>query len=604
MVNTEFSEFNNNLCLSRPIFVIGKGSIKFDFLEDKLCNPQPNKLKEITEKQITELIANARGRLLPGFIPYSSAITIIKDTQIKWKSLSLECLNKIYEIMFDFVNDSINQTFSRFPLLDGEMKIRANKCLDDCKETTLKYINFISEMEINQPFTIDETSITILKSSFLKKLYATDERSEPTDALDIIASLLAYFRIVFKRHADTISMTIVHAFIDEFTKRIEEKLMEICVNNEEQFDIGELIQEDHTVSFYREDLRTREKHLKNVLDKTACQDFIDNVLTEPKLGDYFFKTEEERIYGLCEECNELNTYHNWYKSCNATRFHQAFLTWTSGQGSYGSVFHAKRKVQRIHEWDQKNNEWYRHKQGSFFHEEYVALKTIESLSKGFLDKELQLKAPNWERKMDIAGCISGDMMFFHEAGLIHSNLGISILEKEVSHIKDIKGVMPYMAPELLDGRSSYFQATDIYTFDIIMWEISSEEKPFHEFRHDIHLALRICRSYHPEITKEMSLFYRDLMKQCWHSDPTKRPTAKEIYDQILMWLNNPTQEIQDMIHEAEKIRQQNIGIKKEMPIPYSEAIYTSRILTNIIKSLATMNFDDFKLPDDITLEFQ
>ncbi|CAG8492242.1 1611_t:CDS:2 [Diversispora eburnea] len=239
MINTKFSEFNNNLCLSRPIFVIGKESIKFDFLEDKLCNPQPIKLKEITGKRVMEIIANSRGRLIPGFIPYSSAIKIIKDTQIKWKSLSLGYV---------------------------EMKIRANKLLDNCKEITLKYIDFISEMEINQPFTIDEKSITILKSSFLKKLYATGERSEPTDALDIIASLLAYFKIVFRRYADTIAMTIVYAFIDEFTKRIEEKLMEIYVNEEEQFDIGELVQEDHNVSFHREDLRTREKHLKNVLD--------------------------------------------------------------------------------------------------------------------------------------------------------------------------------------------------------------------------------------------------------------------------------------------------------------------------------------------------
>ncbi|CAG8503421.1 7610_t:CDS:2 [Diversispora eburnea] len=207
MINKKFIEFNNNLFLSRPIFVI-----------------------VITEQQITELIINARGRLLPGFIPYSSAMTIIKDTQIEWKSPSLECLDGIYEIMFEFLHEEvINEIFSRFPLLDAEMN---------------------------------------LKLCFREKLYEIlqDEGSQPTDSIDIIASLLAYFKIAFKRYADTIAMTIIHAFIDEFTKRIEEKLIEICVSDDEQFDIGELIQEDYTVSFHRDDLRTRENHLKNVLD--------------------------------------------------------------------------------------------------------------------------------------------------------------------------------------------------------------------------------------------------------------------------------------------------------------------------------------------------
>ncbi|RHZ78966.1 hypothetical protein Glove_153g49 [Diversispora epigaea] len=276
MINAKFIEFNNNLFLSRPIFIVGKRSTKFDLLKNEFCVPHPSQedqedqkdtLKEITEQQITKLIIDARGRLLPGFIPYSPAIEIIKDIQIKWEPPSLECLDGIYEIMFDFVHDVINETFSRFPLLDEEMKQVANKCLDDCKETTIKYINFISKMEINQPYTLDETSIAILKSSFREKFneILKDEDNEPTDALDIIASLQAYFKIAFKRYADTIAMTIIHAFIDEFTTKIEEKLMEICVSDE-QINVEDLIQEDHSVSFRREDLHTREKHLKNVLD--------------------------------------------------------------------------------------------------------------------------------------------------------------------------------------------------------------------------------------------------------------------------------------------------------------------------------------------------
>ena len=74
------------------------------------------------------------------------------------------------------------------------------------------------------------------------------------------------------------------------------------------------------------------------------------------------------------------------------------------------------------------------------------------------------------------------------------DLGLSISQSEANDIKDIKGVMPYLAPELLSGRGSYSYATDVYAFGMIMWEISSHEPPFHDV---IHLR--------PEITKETDL---------------------------------------------------------------------------------------------------
>jgi len=164
------------------------------------------------------------------------------------------------------------------------------------------------------------------------------------------------------------------------------------------------------------------------------------------------------------------------------------------------------------------------------------------------------------------------------------DLGLSVLESEANDIKEIQGVMPYLAPELLSGRGSYYQATDVYAFGMIMWEITSAEKPFHEMKHDTQLALRICQGRRPEITKETPSFYRDLMVKCWHADPTKRPPAKEIHELTKNWycITMCTQEIQDQVKEAEEIRQQNVGIKKAIQT-HPGAVYTSRLLTNITK---------------------
>ena len=138
-----------------------------------------------------------------------------------------------------------------------------------------------------------------------------------------------------------------------------------------------------------------------------------------------------------------------------------------------------------------------------------------------------------------------------------------------------------MAPELFSHHGSYSQATDVYAFGIIMWEISSGDQPFGEIDHDFSLALSIVKGLRPEITNDTPPFYRDLLEKCWDPDPKKRPTAQEIYDSTEMWYNDPTQDIKDQINKAEENRQSGMGIKKETKTPHSGAIYTSRLMTKI-----------------------
>ncbi len=161
------------------------------------------------------------------------------------------------------------------------------------------------------------------------------------------------------------------------------------------------------------------------------------------------------------------------------------------------------------------------------------------------------------------------------------DLGRAVLQSETDDIEDIKGVMPYMAPELFNG-GSYSQASDVYAFGIIMWEISSGEKPFPDIIHDKVFALQILKGIRPEITKDTPQFYQDMMQKCWHSNPTQRPTANEIRNLALRWYQYP-HEIVEQIDKAEEIRQQDVAIKKVTKIQHPGAIYTSRLLTNISK---------------------
>jgi len=59
-----------------------------------------------------------------------------------------------------------------------------------------------------------------------------------------------------------------------------------------------------------------------------------------------------------------------------------------------------------------------------------------------------------------------------------SDLGLCRQVNQKANTSDsVYGVLPYIAPEVLNGKS-YTQAADIYSFGMIMWVLFSREHPF------------------------------------------------------------------------------------------------------------------------------
>jgi len=147
---------------------------------------------------------------------------------------------------------------------------------------------------------------------------------------------------------------------------------------------------------------------------------------------------------------------------------------------------------------------------------------------------------------------SGNLLVFdHEVALV-SDLGLSKpADKPTVNSNEIYGVLPYIAPEVLRGKP-YTKAADIYSFGIIMWEMTSGIPAFNNIPHDFNLSLNICQGLRPEIVKgkvpkifddvedqkkfeDMEVEYTKLMKRCWDSDPDKRPTVEELYGNFRKW---------------------------------------------------------------------
>ncbi|GES86453.1 kinase-like domain-containing protein [Rhizophagus clarus] len=164
---------------------------------------------------------------------------------------------------------------------------------------------------------------------------------------------------------------------------------------------------------------------------------------------------------------------------------------------------------------------------------------------------------------------SGNLLCHDHELITISDLGLCRLVNHDYHKKnEIYGILPYMAPEVLRGKS-YTKAADIYSFGIIMWEMTSGIPAFHNVPHDLSLSLNVCRGIRPEIMEGTNPEYAELMKRCWDNDPEKRPTANELKRIFLKWA-----EIYPM-EEDEKNRKP--VPKNETDVEcYQKSYYTSR----------------------------
>src|ERR1051325_376015 len=124
---------------------------------------------------------------------------------------------------------------------------------------------------------------------------------------------------------------------------------------------------------------------------------------------------------------------------------------------------------------------------------------------------------------------SGNLLLSDDITVFISDFGLSKPADQPTKSKEIYGVLPYIAPEVLRGKP-YTKAADIYSFGIIMWEMTSGIPAFNNVPHDFNLSLRICKGLRPKTIEGTDVEYAELMVRCWNNDPNKRPTAEELYE--------------------------------------------------------------------------
>ncbi|EXX55193.1 kinase-like protein [Rhizophagus irregularis] len=241
---------------------------------------------------------------------------------------------------------------------------------------------------------------------------------------------------------------------------------------------------------------------------------------------------------------------------------------------------------------------------------------MEYASDGNLHNYLRENFTNikWTTKLAILCQISDGLKTIHNENFVHRNfhsgnilslkghkkwvigdLGLSRPANNSSY-NEIYGVIPYVAPEIFGG-DLFSKNSDVYSFGMIMWELTTGCKPFVNTEHDINLISQIIVGKRPEITFDTPECFANLMKSCWDSDPFKRPSIRKIRETVDDWYKkrNKTERLFIEAEERRSILTRSGQLCPQFIEKHPGAIYTSRSLNSFISQLLNRPQHDLNL---------
>ncbi|CAI2187958.1 9716_t:CDS:2 [Funneliformis geosporum] len=247
--------------------------------------------------------------------------------------------------------------------------------------------------------------------------------------------------------------------------------------------------------------------------------------------------EQNFQYGICPDCKKSNIGEAWCGECDPGRFLREKNT--TGNPIMDNLKDYVKNHYSDLKWEKK-------------------LKFLLGIAKN-LEKIHELNYVHGDLH-------SGNVLIFNEESKI-TDLGLARSAFNKTNSKNISGVLPYIAPEILN-KKPYTPASDIYSFGIIMTEISTGRPPFESVPHNIDLAIEISNGLRPKVAKGTPKHYVDIVNQCLDADPNNRPSATSLINIINKWQKDSSQEFIN----ADKFRPRNLSVKTLHP----QAYFTSR----------------------------
>ncbi|XP_010443452.1 PREDICTED: uncharacterized protein LOC104726317 [Camelina sativa] len=113
------------------------------------------------------------------------------------------------------------------------------------------------------------------------------------------------------------------------------------------------------------------------------------------------------------------------------------------------------------------------------------------------------------------------------------DLGLSKVKQKTLVSGGVRGTLPWMAPELLSGKSNMVsEKIDVYSFGIVMWELLTGEEPYADMHCASIIGGIVNNALRPKIPQWCDPEWKGLMESCWGSEPTERPSFAEISQKL------------------------------------------------------------------------
>ncbi|KAJ7527007.1 hypothetical protein O6H91_16G031700 [Diphasiastrum complanatum] len=182
----------------------------------------------------------------------------------------------------------------------------------------------------------------------------------------------------------------------------------------------------------------------------------------------------------------------------------------------------------------------------------VCCIVTEYLSNGSVRSFLQRSGPGSRPMKVILGMaldVARGMEYLHSQGVIHRDLksenlcldkdlfvkitdfGVSCHFTEDDNLNKDTGTYRWMAPEMI-SQKAYTKKVDVYSFGIVLWELYTGLIPFEEMSAVQAAYAVVNKCARPEIPPDCPRVLSEMMKQCWSSNPDKRPDFWEIVKRL------------------------------------------------------------------------